>query len=258
MIVYLGTASSNEYIDYCHKKYSKHDVVYVQQKWDYTLVKALLRCYGDDFFCVSYPPIQTFPSGKCLFKKRDTEKNGGLCITHCGLVNLPFLKQVTSILDVVTIIKKEMKKRKDKDLTIITHSFYPQSFRAIKKLKKIYNVKVYTIIPDLPDFAYSNLNKNNKILAWLWENFNESKQKLKKIPDGYICFSKYQRNYLEKDKPYIVMEGFADVDYMESIDPAIIDKGKKIFMYAGALKENYGVDNLIHAFHSLENNDCEL
>ena len=258
MIVYLSTAASKEMLTYCHNRYATKKIVYVQQQWDYTLCRALSQCFGDTFAAVSYPPVQTFPSGKCFAKKMCVEREEAFDVHYCGFLNLPVIKQATSARSVVRIIRKIMHHRGEQDLTVITHCFYPQSFYAIEQLKKQYNVKVFTVIPDLPDFAYSNLNEKHKLLARLWKHFNQMKQELKSVPDGYICFSEYQRRYLDPQKPYIVMEGFADTDSFDKIAPSTQDTSKKIFLYAGALKENYGVDNLIRAFHALERDDCEL
>ena len=257
MVVYLSTATSKKHLVHC-QKYAKKKIVYVQQQWDYTLCKAFAECYGDEFEAVSYAPIQTFPSGNCLLKLKHNEKQEDFTINYCGFINLPVIKQITTINSVVKIIKKLMKQRKETELTIITHCFYPQSFLAIKALKKRYKVNVFTIIPDLPDFAYSNLDASKRLLSKLWVRFNKMKQDFKCVPDGYICFSEYQRNYLDKDKPYIVMEGFADIAEIDKIAPASIQSDKKIVLYAGGLKANYGVDSLIKGFHLLDRNDCEL
>ena len=258
MIIYLSTAASDEWQKRCNDKYATQPIVYVQQRWDYTLCKSFRACWGEDFAAVSYPPIQTFPSGKCLFEKAYLEETDTMDTHYCGFINIPFMKQATSVRSVVKIIRKLMKNRQDQELTIITHCFYPQSFYAVKALQKWYQVKVYTIIPDLPDFSYSNLNKKNKLLGLLWKRFNAMKQKLKGIPDGYICFSERQRNYLDRSKPYIVMEGFADIDYIDSIEEAKLASDKRIIMYAGALKQAYGVDDMVRAFMEIGATDAEL
>ncbi len=258
MIVYLSTATSKEFLLNCHQKYATKNIVYVQQRWDYSLCKAFAECYDEEFAAVSYMPIQTFPSGKCLFKRSYKEKQDMFTIRYSGFINLPIIKQATTIRSVVRNIKELMKSRKETELTIITHCFYPQSFYAIKALKKRYSVKVFTIIPDLPDFAYSNLNEKNRFLSKLWKRFNQMKQEFKRVPDGYICFSEYQRNYLDKSKPYMIMEGFADFESFKNIEPATMKSSKKIFLYAGGLKKSYGVDNLVEAFHCIERDDCEL
>ena len=258
MIVYLSTASSYEYQKKCDGRYATQPMVYVQQRWDYTMCKGFISCLGEDFAAVSYPPIQTFPSGRCIIKKREREKAEGFNVNYCGFINLPVIKQITAARSAAKIIKKMMKERGEDELTIITHSFYPTSFSAIKKLKRRFKVKVYTIIPDLPDFAYSNLNRKNKLLAMMWKRFNNMKQKLKAVPDGYVCFSEHQRNYLDREKPYVVMEGFADVDYIDSVPSASLDPDKKILVYAGALKKAYGVDALVDAFKETSDKSSEL
>ncbi|MBR3640163.1 MAG: hypothetical protein IKN50_06120, partial [Clostridia bacterium] len=81
----------------------------------------------------------------------------------------------------------------------------------VRKLKKKYGVKVFAIIPDLPEFSYPVYSRN-KLFNLIWKRDNKKKQKYKKIPDGYICFSEHQMRYLDNRINHIVMEGFADFD----------------------------------------------
>ena len=256
MIVFLSSAASDEFIQRCSEKYSKSEFVYVQQKWDYSLAKAIFEIDSSVLF-VSYPPLQTFPAGKKVCFKSITKIENGFSIQYCGFLNLPLFKQKTQVKSIVKIIKRALKEREETELTIITHCFFPQSFRVIKALKKQLAVKVFTVVPDLPEFAGSVYSKS-KFYSFFFKKYNLEKLSYKNVPDGYICFSEYQMNYLEKDKHHIVMEGFADIDYIDSIEPTHLKTDKKIFLYVGTLKESYGVNRLIDAFEKANFGNAEL
>ena len=56
---------------------------------------------------------------------------------------------------------------------------------------------------------------------------------------------------LDQSKPYIVMEGFSDNEfYGETSVP--LPRGKRIFFYAGNLKENSGVLDFAKAFQKIK------
>lgn len=256
MIVFLSTAASDKFIRECADRFSKRKTVFVQQRWDYSLAKAFNRLDASVCF-ISYPPIRVFPEGKGIRFKRTEDHSGELSVAYCGFVNLPYLKRITQVKNIIGIIRKELIKRKENELTVITHCFYPQSFDVVRKLKKKYGVKVFAIIPDLPEFSYPVYSRN-KLFNLIWKRDNKKKQKYKKIPDGYICFSEHQMRYLDNRINHIVMEGFADFEKIEAIGPVDLHTEKKIFIYAGALKEAYGVNNLIDAFEKAFFPDAEL
>jgi glycosyltransferase involved in cell wall biosynthesis len=61
-----------------------------------------------------------------------------------------------------------------------------------------------------------------------------------------------------KGKPYIVMEGLVD-STLENASNELADKaGRKIVMYAGALREAYGLKNLVEGFRAYENDEAQL
>ncbi len=75
--------------------------------------------------------------------------------------------------------------------------------------------------------------------------------------DGYIYLTDAMREIVAPGKPYCVVEGIADTGFV--VEPVLKEKTKKHgVMYAGALREDYGLKNLIEGFLSLNLPDAEL
>lgn len=255
--IYVGTASSDKDIEELFSKYSRKKTVYVQQKWDYTFCKALEEICGEDFYAISYPPIQTFPSGKALFFRR--ARITGIRGVYIGGPNIPLIKQLCSVIAVEREIKKIEKEYPDEDICILTHTVYLQSLLAANsRKKKNRNITVVSLVPDLPDYTTNEKLSDSKVNLGLLTWYRRLSLRQKMNTDGYVCFAEHQMEKLNADKPYIVMEGFVDATFIDKVKPAVLSRDKKIFTYAGNLKSDSGVDLLVDAFHIANCKNAEL
>ena len=258
MYIYIGTAASPKILDYCKTK-SRLDSSFVQQKWDYFFCKAFSKIKGEHFKAISFQPVPVFPYGKAFRLKQNHEVVDSLHIEYIGCSNLPIFKQLSSSNNLFKLLVKTCKK--NDDVVIITHCLYPQTYKAIKRLKKKFkNFTIVSFVPDLPEFSYPIWGKKHKFLFYLWKIFNKSKLKIKSLPDAYICFAKTQMELLEK-KPFMELNGIIDLDYIDSVSPysnLLNCCDKKIFLYAGTINDDYGIKELINGFIKFNNPNYEL
>ncbi len=255
--IFISNAAPNEELRRCEKKYSRHEMRFVQQWWDYSMAAALREKNGNDFYAISFPPVATFPSGKCIFyRKKVLKDDNGMTITIPSAFNLPIIKQVWQIFAVRHNLKKICKKNKGEQIAIITHCIYPQSAIPSKWIRKKYGAKMYTIVPDLPEHAVANAFANNKFLNWLFGFYRSISEKLKNSFDGYICFAEPQMEHLNKEKPYVVMEGFMDMSIMDKI--AAAEPHPNRIIYAGGLMYRYGIKELVDGFIKADIPNSEL
>ena len=77
--------------------------------------------------------------------------------------------------------------------------------------------------------------------------------------DAYMFLAPAMNDVVNpKKKPFVVIEGLADIS-MNNYENSIKGKYPKVtMMYAGGLHKEYGVDLLVSAFHMLKENDVEL
>ena len=165
--------------------------------------------------------------------------------TYITFINLKIIRQIfTSIGIIFKIIKECFKNKKEKificdilNTTISTSTLI---------LSKIFKFKCIAIVTDLPENIGKGLNKKINELM-------QSKY------DGYIILTQAMNEVINKNKkPYIVIEGIANIE-MENSENKIENKYKnKVCLYAGGLYAKYGVKSLIDAFLELENKDTEL
>ena len=257
-VIYIGTASSPEDLDY-YASISKKKLVYTQQNWDYSLCKELQNRLNDNLFVYSYPPVDCFPKTRRIFINSRTITNisNGKIL---GTVLVPYVKQIVVAARLNKEINYLVKQYPDEDIIIITHTIYYQSLKAAFKAKQRHRrLKVVSLVPDLPGFLYRTV-KNHAII----DLYNKLTIKAAMNVDAYVCFSEFQMENLNNEKPYIVLNGFVDPGIVSSFskDSDIIsqiesDKNIKL-LYAGRLSKEMGIDCLIEAFLSVENNDATL
>lgn len=244
--IYIGTAASDFELNNLFAKYARRSIVYVQQKWDYIFCKALQDILKDDFFVISYQPVQTFPAGKGIVLHQTMIS--GLNGIYIKSSNLPVIKQWTSKKAVKREILRIAKEFPDEEIRVITHTTYYQSLRATNEAKRECNrIKLFSMVPDLPDYSTGEKVETGSITRKLFGKYKEMSIKEKMNVDGYICFSEPQMEKLNRDKVHTVMEGFVSQQMLEDTDK-VDAAAEKFFLYAGNLKEDSGVLMLSQAF----------
>lgn len=252
--VYVGTAASDRDIDEVFARTARTKIVYVQQKWDHIFYQAMEAC-EENAYCVSYPPVQTFPAGKQLFT-RGRKISGVKRGVYIPTLNLPVIKQAGSVLRVFRELNRV---GRGDDLTVITHTLYLQSLLAARLYKRLHpKTRIVSLVPDLPDFTSDEKLASSRLNRALYRIYKKLSMNVKGKADGYVCFSKWQMERLDPSKPFMVMEGFS----VGSPSPAAEAKpekgGKKIFLYAGNLQGDSGVLAFAKAFAGAALPDAEL
>ena len=255
--IFISGAAPTEELNRCEKKYARHEMRFVQQWWDYSMVSALHKQIGEDFYAISFPPVSTFPSGKCVFytAKKVTDENG-LTFNIPSALNLPIFKQIWQILAINFRLRRICRKSKGEEIAIITHCIYPQSAIPSFWIRKKFGAKVYTIVPDLPEHSTANPFAKNKLLKWVYGFYIYVSKKMNRSFDGYICFTEPQMEHLNNEKPHIVMEGFMDTSILDKVEPSEPHPNRAI--YAGGLMYRYGIKELVDGFIQAEIPEAEL
>ena len=77
-VIFVSNASSADTLNSYSQKYNKKPARYVQQWWDYSFASAMKKQLGEDFIAISFPPVATYPSSKCIRHKERTltDENG--------------------------------------------------------------------------------------------------------------------------------------------------------------------------------------
>lgn len=254
--VFISTASSKETLREYEVKYARNPKRFVQQWWDYSFAVALKKHFNEDLIALSFPPVSTFPSSKCI-KHKSRVKKSEVDIYYPSMFNLPVIKQQCLISNIYKQLKNICKRYANEEIVILTHCIYMQSAVPAFKIKKKYqNVRVFSIVPDLPEHATAVAFDSNPMLKKIFSWFVKKNVKLSKEFDGYICFSEPQMRHLNQEKPHIVMEGFFDFEQFDQI--LAKDKHSNRIVYAGGLMYRYGIRELVDGFIKANINGAEL
>ena len=238
-IVFISSAIGQNEIAHLNRV-NKRKINYVQQKWDYTFSKALFGLLKSDYIGFSYPSASAFPkySSELYSKPKHMEEINTKCL---GAINLPIIKQLIWMFQLNRNIEKIIKKEGAKNIILLTNCIQFISSWPVRMLANKYHVKTFAIVPDLPDYDMCTYHGPKKIIHW----YKSLNLKYKESFDGYICFSKYQMNYLKHNAPHIIMEGFCTTEF----DILKVHKSHKfIVMYAGGVRLEYGIKELVEGF----------
>ncbi len=248
-VLYISSATSPEIITHLNKV-NKRQINYVQQQWDYAFSRALFKILKSNFCGLAYQSVSAFPKYSTELKSstKQMEEINTKCL---GGLNLPYIKQLIWMLQVRSQVKKFVKREGAGNVIILTNCIQFISSWPVMSIARKYNLKIATIVPDLPDCDMCRYHGSKAIIEW----YKSLNLKYKKAFDGYICFSEPQINYLRQNAPHIVMEGFCTTN-SQKLESQQAEKFT--VMYAGGVRIEYGIKELVEGFLLADIPDSEL
>ncbi len=207
---------------------------------------------------VSDPFISTFPLGykKPYINFGPSKINGKAPVAPSSFINIPFLKQLSNRTkqEVFNWCRSNVA---EKELHILVYSLNAHLMKiAVQAKKKFENVRLSIIVLDLPEFMGSNklyrlLGLKKKDTDFIYNNIG--------CFDHFVLLTEAMsdRLHIEKDK-YCVVEGIFNFnkEYTERTD--LLEEGTETILYTGALARKYGIETLLKAFSSIENQGYRL
>lgn len=184
--------------------------------------------------------------------KKSIEVENNITFINLPFINLPFIKYLfIGFSCFFNIIKW-----KQHDGCIIYDAAYVSIIPFIVFANFFKKVKTIAVFSDVYNYMYDVDTKNTN-----YQLLSKISRKLMKYcyqkTYGYVFLSKQMNDLINKNnKPYCVIEGIAD---SQNINNQVIEKySKKIIMYAGALRCEYGLEILLKGFMNYHNDDVEL
>lgn len=129
----------------------------------------------------------------------------------------------------------------------------------IRLASLFYSCKTVTVACDVPWMttvqvlgASSKLSPKVRLSIWL-------SKKLCSSFDLYVLLTESMSSVLNpRNKPYIVVEGFCDINMNKSVNSLSGKDKKDVVIYAGGLNKEYGIMQLVEAVKSIKNENIEL
>lgn len=198
---------------------------------------------------VSNPPSFAY-SRKYVKIKSDNEN--GVDFHYLPFFNLSIFRHLCLFINAFFTCLKFCLREKGEKAIVCDILCYSTCIGALLA-SKLCNVKIVGLVTDLPWLV--DEEKKNSIM-WLFHAF----QKCYIRSYRYYIFLTEQMNLQVnvRNRPYVVIEGFANID-MQKKENTIIEKQQpKQLLYAGFLQAKYGLDMLVRAFMSLKNLNAKL
>ncbi|MBC8532359.1 glycosyltransferase [Gehongia tenuis] len=229
---------------------------------DHNLNSSIIHGLDDNLLrpitLINTIPIPTYPNyPKILIRQQKWSHTEQSEDVHTGYINLPIFKQFSKAITTFTSLGKWIRGHSDKDLVIFVYDAHPYLCIPILLQKKLHpRVKTVIIAPDVPTTVASFVGRGR----WkqVHEMYSHLKLWLEKRFDMYILTTKYMVDKLGiGDKPYVVVEGIYGGDKQDQHAVHSEDE-KKIIFYSGALREAYGIKNLVEAVCGIDDSAYEL
>lgn len=253
ILLLSGTCSSSKYNQIFSERTRKF--IDPSQKFFLLLAKGIVENDDVNLTCISALPV----SGKCHKKKiwkKEHEKSNKINFLYPGFINISVFRLITGYF---TLYKNTLKFCKDHRNPVIVYDPTDLRYSIIaRKIRKKKNVKVVSLITDIPSLAtVIGHRKQNNLKAWIQNKYDDWADSMLNDADGYILLTEQMNHIVNKNnKPYIVIEGSVDstVSYCNDVKK---DEPKSI-VYAGGIHEKFGLINLVNAFIKADISGWEL
>ena len=260
-VLYISSVPSKKQFDYMHSmlkksvessNYGMHESGF---KFHHLILDGITK-ENNVYSLIGRPT--SFKNYKHIRWPKTIEYEKNITYDHIGYLNLPIIKNIIISIKYFFKTLKWIKLNKDKEKCIILDASYITVIPFLNLATKIKKCKKVAIVCDIYEYMapVKDARKNSKFFHKLIAKF--MRKQYSQI-DGFVFLTEQMNNVLNLQyKPFIVMEGLVDHN-MNIMDNSLKNKvPKNIIMYAGALREQYGVKNLVEGFMEYNDKKAEL
>ena len=195
-----------------------------------------------------------------LFWKKIVQKDGAIEHRHLPFINFPVLKHIGIGISFYFNTLCWQIKNRGKQKGLIMDASYVSALPFVVLASLGFKSKKTAIFCDIYDYMadVKDARENQKI-SFVKRVAKKVISKCYKKLDSYVFLTEQMNEVVNPlNKPYIVMEGLVDIN-MESKPNELSNKAEgKVVMYAGAIRAQYGVKNLVEGFIDYKNDDARL
>lgn len=246
ILVVTNSCSARKYEEVAKLRHKA--IVDPQQKFFRLFIEGLGRLENVEVEVLSALPVSASTVNKRRFEYETEITDGGVKYHYLPFRNGKISRYLTLMSAVKKYTKKLCSESSNKELCVITDALIPVLTVPCKRIAKKRGIKVGAVVTDIPSLATKMKERKE---GFIKHSFMSAYQKISdkdlRSYDFYIPLTESINDAVnEKDKPYCVVEGFAD-----SSDTSVSESHGDYVMYAGGVYEKYGVKNLVDAFVAL-------
>ncbi len=253
-ILYISSASEDTYNNRNRITSSSYSVAAV--KYAELINKGFKSQILSDrsYFHIVVPPVAPYPSFKKLFFSKAVSEDKRLYIPFC---NVTILKQFSQLIALLFYILKWYNTHPGQKRIVFSSIQLVFLLAAIPfKLGK--RIKTISFVPDVPQFQYSYTTEKSRLKRLFTPLYISLCKQLYRSLDGFVFITEYMKE-LFPSRPYYIMEGITDLfEEKGEIDSMNRKHDNFILMYAGSLYEQMGINKLVDAITSINNDKIEL
>ncbi len=227
-------------------------------KMQLSIIKGLQSKCNNVMDVVSITPTAPFPVVKrILVNYRKKNISNGIRTVLIPFVNIPYIKQVTQILNTILFsMHWGIKNRNTSNKIVYCYNYHPHISIPSIILKKVFKCKIICLLAD----PLIDLNCRQGIQKTIWNAMEKISEINLKAFDGIVAVNKNSVEKYAKSIPYIVVEGGVDYENVSKENQKIQKKesDSKVILFAGALYEYNGIRTLIQAIKLINEKSISL
>lgn len=183
-----------------------------------------------------------------------------LLIDHLPLVNAKGVKQLTLAAGFFFgTLAWRWRTRRCPDRVMIADAAYISALPSVLLALRDSRVKKVAIFADIYAYMAEVDDASQRAGNPLFRAVRRVVPKLYRHLDGFILLTEAMNDVVNPTgKPHMVMEGVADETLRKRTDHAGVRDELRTVVYAGALREEYGLKNLVDGFRAYANPDARL
>ena len=195
-----------------------------------------------------------------FWKKRKEQKEENLCYDHIGFVNIPLIKHIMVGAGFFFRTLKWLINTSGKERAIVLDGAYVTVHPFVFAARAFSKCHVSAIFCDIyeymADVKDASSTEKVSLLRRIVRTITTS---MYRKLDSFVLLTEQMSPVVNKlNKPYIVMEGLVDSN-MEEVPNRFEEKeSPKTIMYAGALRAQYGLKNLVEGFMAYDDPNVRL
>ena len=232
---------------------SKIKPLHTSQKYHRLMVEGLAQNKGTSIKVLSVIPVNGLMLTKLYFKG-ETEEVNGIEYRYLAFINFPILKHICLFITCfLNTLKWYFKNKNGVVICDVLRITISSAALIVSKIARISSVGIVTDIPFLlAGISKNRINFVNKIMG-LIKTFT-----MKRF-NSYVFLTEYMNELINKKrKSHVVIEGQVDIDMVNIPNELSRKYDKKVCIYAGKLRNVYGIKLLTDAFIAAGVDNTEL
>lgn len=242
------------------QKDSKRGMQNAADKLQWAIVKGLDQIEGVRTSIVNSLYIGSYPKKYSrlmipTFEFKHSENANDLNVGFCNLTGFKWISRYSGARKAV---EKWARTTDGTQKVLLIYALTTPFANIANYIKKKHpEIKICIVVPDLPEYMNTAAH-NKKSFYWKLKSLEIKmiRKSIKKV-DAYVLLTDAMKDWFGYPVNYTVVEGIA-VDAEENMSVRGNAVKKKVLLYAGGIKAEYGVIDLIRAFIEIGNEEWEL